>query len=374
MRRASSIHRDRLCNGAPAACEGIPDIAERSWTGDGRIIHDALKDDSKMKELDDDLFDVAEALASSASYIIDKIFPEGSSEKGHIVRERDEPFLVIHDGTPIISGHPDFIQYGTINDARVALILDFKSGFLEVPSPECNDQLRAYSVAVWQESQKTDEPLDEVYASIIPRFGRATPVKYTSADLPMALLDLVELDEIARDANAIRTPSVEACRYCRARATSRCPETLYPPVKLSRMKSLIELTPAEKGELLTLSKVVQGNIKALTDRLYEELQGDSSAVAGWELVPGKVAKNIENVAACYAQVEELLEVAEYQKCLKVQKKRLVTAIKDELFVRENLKGKSAEKRVADILDPVIIPKQGKDVLVPKGATVELESA
>jgi hypothetical protein len=410
MIRASSLHRYRHCTGSPKAeaavrqdmaDKGIRDPAEAAWTGNGRIVHDALKDDSKMKDLEDDLFDVATHLAESAAYVVDKIFPESDGiERGIVVRERDEPFCVTHNGKPVISGHPDFIQYGTIYGKLVALILDFKSGFLEVPAPECNDQLRAYAVAVWQESQSTDEPLDEVYASIIPRFGRATPVHYTDADLPNALFDLIDVHEgitksqetidaavknaLANGENAeeaaqkaynalIRIPSVDACRYCQARATSRCPETLYTPETLKTMPSLIDLTPEEKGELLALSKIVQGNIKKLTDRLYEELESDPEAVTGWELAPGKIAKNIENVAACYSQVQDLLEPDEFQNCLKVQKTKLTTALKGELAVLENIKGMNAQKRIDDLLSPVIMSKQGKWVLAQIGAPVELEA-
>jgi hypothetical protein len=379
--RASSIHRYRNCSGAPAAESGIPQSKEKSWTGDGRLIHDALKDESKMPLLTDELFDVAARLADTAAYIVDKIFPPDAEgiERGEVVREREEPFYVIHNGERIISGHPDFIQYGMIYGKRVALILDFKSGFLDVPSPEVNDQIRSYSVAVWQESvalaERMDNPelaIDEVYASIIPRYGLPTPVLYDAKSLPQALLDLAEIDEAVRDAKAVRTPSVDACRFCLARATSRCPETLYPPEKLKSMPSLIDLSPAEKGQLLSLTKIVAGNIKALTERLYEELEIDPNAVEGWELAKGKTAKNIEDVSACYQQVSEILEAEQYQKCLKVHKTRLLQSLKAYLKERENIKGKTAENRINALLDPVIVAKEGKKQLVPKGAAIEEE--
>jgi hypothetical protein len=373
MIRASSIHRYRNCSGAPAAEAECPETEEKTWTGDGRVVHDLIKG-VKVEDADDALLEAADILAQSGAYVVDKILPletEGI-ERGGLVQERDEPFYVIYRGNKIISGHPDYIQYGLIYDKRVAVVLDWKSGFLNVPAPECNDQLRSYAVAIWQEweeiafkSGRPELALDEVYASIIPRFGRATPVRYTRADLVLALEDLAEIDRAVRDANAVRIPSVEACRYCRARATSYCPETLYPPEKTIAMPSLIKLTPQEKGELLTLCKIVSGNIKALNERLYGELEADPDAVSGWHLAPGNIAKNIEDVAACYTQVQEFLEPAEYQRCLKVGKTKLVAALKDELGARENIKGKTASKRVDDILAPVIVAKQGEPRLEPK---------
>lgn len=362
MIRASNIHRYRNCQGAPAAEAGIPEREAKSWTTDGTLIHAALESAEAFKSLPEHLVDTAEWMDQSRQYLIDKVFPEQEGyERLEVIRER--LFYVEYEGEKIISGHPDFVQIGTIFGKRVALILDFKAGFLEVPAPEANDQLRSYSVAVWQD---TELKIDEVYASIVPRFGVAkTPVFYSSSDLPQALLDLVEVYQAVKEAKATRTPGVGACRYCLARSTSRCPETLIPDSRLKSMPSLIALSPAQKGELLILAEIVSGNIKALKERLYDELKEDANAVEGYHLVPGDVRGSIPNVDACYQLVSDIMTQEEFQSCLKIAQKPLKDAIKDYLGANEGIKGKAAAARIKALLEPVTVLKQGEDRLERK---------
>lgn len=362
MIRASNIHRFRNCSGAPAAEAGIPERLVKSWTEEGTLIHAALESDQEFKKLPEHLVDVAEWMDASRRYLIDKVFPEQEGyERLEVIKERH--MFIQFEGVKIISGHPDFIQIGTIFGKRVALILDFKAGFLEVPAPEANDQLRAYAVALWQDKELM---IEEVYASIVPRFGVAKPpVHYTGQDLPLALLDLVDVEKASRDAKAVRTPSVGACRYCRARATSNCPETLYPDRRLKEMPSLIALSSAQKGELLDLCEVTAGNIKALKERLYDELKEDPNAVEAWALVPGNVVGSIPSAEACYQIVSDFMTQEEFQSCLKVAQKPLKDAIKDYLAEKEGVKEKAAAQRIKDILAPVTTFKQGEDRLERK---------
>jgi hypothetical protein len=362
MIRASNIHRYRNCGGAPAAEAGIAEGEPKSWTQDGTLIHAALEDPDKFKSLPDHLVDIAEWMDIYRNYLVDKVFPEQEGYKRlEIIRERQ--FFIENKGQKIISGHPDFIQIGEIFGKRVALILDFKSGFLEVPAPEANDQLRSYCVAVWQD---TDLKIDECYASIVPRFGAAkTPVHYAGLDLPNALLDLVDVYEASREAKAARTPGVAACRYCRARSTSRCPETLHPDSRLKEMPSLIALSPTEKGELLDLCEIVAGNIKALKERLYDELKENPLSVDNWGLVPGNVVGSIPDAEACFQIVSDFMTQAEFQSCLKVAQKPLKDAIKFYLVSKEGIKGTAAAQRIKNILAPVTVIKQQEERLERK---------
>lgn len=364
MIRASNLHRFRNCSGAPAAEKDIPDPPDKIWTGEGTIVHGLLNGTVLAKDVEnEDLLDIADRMEAIASHILEKILPEGQEgyERLEVIKDRDEPYFVEYGGEKIISGHPDFIQIGTIFGKRVAVILDYKSGYLEVPAPELNDQLRSYAVMVWQ----AFAGIEEVYASIVPRFGAPpVPVHYDSNDLMRAVLDLVDVEKASRDAKAIRKPSVDACRYCRARATSRCPETLHIDPKLITMNSLIDLTPAQKGELLDLSTIATGNIKRLKERLEEELRDDPNAVEGWHLVPGDIKGSIKDSDACYQLVSEFMTVEAFQACLKVAQKPLKDAIKDYLVTNGCAK-KNAAARIKEILAPVTVFTQNKPSLEKK---------
>jgi hypothetical protein len=358
MIRASSLHRFRNCHGAAHAERDLPDSGEKSWTGDGKLVHSALENPALFAALPRHLLDVADSMSMTAEYLVDKIFPnEDGIERGEVIRERQ--FFIEHKGQKIISGHPDYVQIGTIFGKRVGLILDFKSGYLEVETPDCNDQIRSYAVAVWQDKELN---LDEVYGCIVPRFGMMTPVHYSETDLPQALLDLVDVYEASLDTKAKRTPSADGCRYCRARATSLCPETLNPPMELINPKPLIALTPKEKGELLILCEIVAGNIKRLKERLYEELEADATAVEGWQLAPGDTRSSIPDVSACFQIVSEIVSEPEFYSCLTVKTGELKDALKNHIRDRDEIKGKALDMRVKTILEPVTVKKQGAPVL------------
>jgi hypothetical protein len=359
MIRASSLHRYRSCPGAPAAERGIPQREEKEWTRDGTTVHRALEGAGAV-QVPPHLVEVVDWMNISKEYLLDKVFPatEGVTRE-EVVKERQ--MFVTHKGRQIISGHPDFIQLGTIWGKRVALILDFKAGFLDVPAPEANDQLRAYAVMVWQELK-----VHEVFAAIIPRFGIAkAPVFYTHQDLPEALEDLAEVELAGNDAKARRIPSVEACRYCNARATSSCPETLKPDKRLTEMPSLINLTPAEKGALLNLCEIVAGNIKMLKDRLYDELAENPEAVEGWLLAPGDFRSSIPDAARAYERVQDLMTPEEFQACLSVKMGDFKEEIKGKLRDKEGIKGKVLSSRLENVLEPMIVRKQGDPKLERK---------
>lgn len=358
MIRASSIHRFRNCSGSLAAVKGLPEAAPKSWTEDGKIVHDALRTMGAVK-VPDHLVDVVDSMASSMEYVLDKVLPnEDGIKRMEVIRDREEPYYVEHEGERIISGHPDFIQLGEIYGKRVALILDFKSGFLDVEAPELNSQLRAYAVAIWQEYA-----VDAVYASIIPRFGWAKePVCYSTDDLGRALLDLVDIERATREASAVRTPSVNACRYCLARATANCPETLRLPSILKTMPNLLQMTPAEKGKLLDLCQIVTGNIAAIKDRLKEEIVADPKAVDGWHLVPGDTRSSIPDASKAYQVCSEVLTQEEFQSTLRVGVTDLKNTLKAKLRETENVKGKEAASRVADLLAPVTEKTQNQPKL------------
>jgi hypothetical protein len=360
--RASSLHRYRICSGAPFAERHCPDATERSWTHDGTLIHEALLDPAKLPDLRLDLADVVEQMQETADWLVDKIFPqEEGIERLELIREK--PFAVTWKGKCIITGHPDFVQIGTIYGLRTALILDFKSGYLDVPLPELNDQLRAYAVMIWQDAELK---IDQVFACIVPRWRRTpAPVHYSSADLPLALADVIEVWRASQVETAPRRPSVEACRYCRARATSFCVETLMPPKELQTMPDLINLSPKQKGDLLVLCDIVAGNIKALRERLFEELKENEGAVEGWQIVPGDFRASIPDPSAAFQVVSAWLTGDEFQKCLTVRKSDLEAELKATLYVKESIKGKAAKQRIEEILSPVIVKKQGESKLERK---------
>ena len=362
MIRASSIERYRNCAGSAHAEKGLPASEPKSWTTDGTLVHRALESVEGFKSLPEHLIDTVEWMDISKNYLIDRVFPDQEGyERLEVIRERQ--FFIEFEGVKIVSGHPDFVLVGTIFGKRVALILDFKAGFLEVPAPEANSQLMAYAVAVWQDKNLL---IEEVYASIVPRFGIAkVPVHYSSSDLPQALLYLVDIEKASRDKRSVRTPSVVACRFCPARATSRCPETLYPNRRLKEMPSLIALSPAQKGELLDLCEITLGNIKALKERLWDELKEDPNSVENWALVPGNVVGSIPDAEACYQIVSDFMTPREFQSCLKVAQKPLKDAIKDYLVSKEGIKGKAAAERIKAILAPVTVTKQNEDKLERK---------
>lgn len=353
--RASNGYQAYLCPGSVSAQEGLPERTGDAVQTSGTRVHAA--DAGEEIELFADEEDTLETIQSKRERL-SAPFREGF-ESLNVIREKDYLF-------GYFKGHPDFVEI-LGNDQQIrAMIFDSKTGWKEQTAPEQNLQLRIYAYLIFNEHPE----VGEVVAGLIPsRLKTPLPVLYSRSDLPAIEEQLGDIHAEATKPNAKRIPSDEACRWCRARSTDRCPESI--PLNTQLFKTPPELliktlTPSQKGQLLDECKLLEGHIKAAREHLYAEIKRNPDAIENYHLVPGDVRGSIPNVDACYQTVSDMLTLEEFQSTLSVKQKALKDAIRDYLGSTEGIKGKAAATRIKALLAPVtVFYKQGKDRLERK---------
>jgi hypothetical protein len=180
---------------------------------------------------------------------------------------------------PRFTGQPDFV---IMNDARRALILDFKSGRLESDSAADNLQLRTYVVLLKHEYPE----LEQIEAAIIePNVSwESETVRYHYDALAQAEAEILAIvDEAAWNHKRTAGPH---CKHCPARVY--CPEAqnyVQTAIDFSQSTSLIrDLPRGEAGSSLWakigLAEKLLADMKATYHRIMLD---DPGALPGYVL-------------------------------------------------------------------------------------------
>ena len=258
-----------------------------------------------------------------------------------VLREKE---VYVYDfwGTKRVEGHPDEVIVAEHSvHGWIALVTDVKTGFLEVDSAECNDQLRAYAIGV---PELAGVEVKRVYGKIIQRFFKHNTVEYDAESLRDARVDVLGVVHETERPDAKRVPSEAACRYCKALGTSRCPET-------SQIVDAVVVAPVAElsGELiarrLDLFAVAEKLIEKEKDLYKAMLEKKPDSIPGYFLKPGASRATIPDSQSAYNRVEDILALDAFQKSLTVNAGKLEDAIGEAT----GLKGQALKKRFEELL-------------------------
>lgn len=298
MIRASSLRQAQLCPGSVRAQDGLPEIATDD-SALGTLIHAADAGNAgalaQLREI------------PGGIDLLEKTVVKREELSAEYARGGDVYALLREETLTglLVTGHPDQVIILEMKDGAFrALIWDSKTGWKEQDEPAINLQLRAYAYLVF-----TRYPtVEEIVAGLIPsRFKVPSPVVYTRADITAIEAELKDIQAEAAKPEAKRIPSFDACRYCRAKATDRCPETLQLPATFNQPLNIATLTPEQKGILLEQCEMASDRIKTIREKLKEELAGNPDAIAGWTLKPGRKNPIIAKPSEIYALVEDAID-------------------------------------------------------------------
>lgn len=147
----------------------------------------------------------------------------------------------------LLTGHSDLIV--GCKDG-VTIVSDWKFNFLEVPEAYSNIQLRGYVCLLADERPY----LGAIHAVLVAGGNRRpfTAAKYTGEVVGQANDHITSILNIALDEDAPRIPSPAACKYCPARCTTRCLETLEALASSSELIKPSTLLPENKGDAVDL--------------------------------------------------------------------------------------------------------------------------
>jgi len=349
--RASEVQRLIDCPGSRAACEGLPDKsgddAER-----GTRIHALIADligDGKIAGDPQEIVTAGEMLGAARDYM--DAHHGGIRITIAVEYDLDRKWL---------TGHPDWVV--ECNDGT-RHVWDWKTGWGEVPEAEVNGQLRAYFVLTQMECATPEI----TWCHILTPKGR-TSVAYGPESLGDATQELTRVDAESLAVDAPRRPSEGACKYCRAFATSRCPETMELPQKteaaIIKAAEMLPDMPAEKLSALGRAvKLVSSKADMILDEIRRRVEADPESVPGWELKQGKKRRTVTEPARVIKAVAERTG-ASVGSVINSLAKVSVTAIGDVLK-DEGLTKKEASEFWDDELAVWIEEARDRDSLVFK---------
>ena len=238
---------------------------------------------------------------------------------------------------------------------EIAIVSDYKTGRMSQGKAEENLQLRAYAVLV-----KCNFPkLKKIYVAIIQPM---TDTPYTIAEydedaLLQAQSEIFVICTRAYSPMAERTPSPEACKYCRAKSV--CLEAGGKVRELVKTdpQVILTITDEQLAEYNRAADVAEAVIEAIRTETRNRLK-EGRQITGWEMRVGRNTRAIDNPEDAYTKIQNILDPIEFAKCCKVSVTSLEKAITDNL----QLKAKEGKEKLAELLGDVLITKQSEPIM------------
>jgi hypothetical protein len=239
------------------------------------------------------------------------------------------------------SGKPDLVAF---NGTR-ALVIDYKTGRGEVEHATGNLQLRALAVLVDQHFG----PFDLVVVAIVqPPAGAVTTCNYDRDAIRRATAEIMDLMERVQKAGQPRNPSVEACKYCKAKPV--CPEAKRPveqmPALVKRDGNEIMMTGEQIARFLEVATLAEDVIESVRGKARRLLEA-GHAIPGWTLKEGAVRETIVNPELAFSRfIEAGGTQAQFVHAISVTK----TKFRDAVKAATGRKGRELEAAVEAMLD------------------------
>lgn len=226
----SNLYRRELCPGSAAAEDGLPEFeVDNFFAKKGTRLHEIEAegelDDSGLKLLEKRAIMKNERLSNEFVAGIFRHLQLGDPGTPVIYRER-ELFFYDHrlePVAPLMAGHADEIRHYPKHN--IAFVFDSKFGLHPVTQADSNLQLGFYTVAA-----ADDIGGEKFYAAIRQPFLKAPQdfhhVQYLPGDVDDMRDKILAIVAATEAEDAPRRPSVDACWFCRAKGTAKCPESL----------------------------------------------------------------------------------------------------------------------------------------------------
>jgi|TARA_Y100000310_G_scaffold283472_1_gene305462 hypothetical protein len=227
---------------------------------------------------------------------------------------KEQRLWLTHNGSLLMSGKPDLV----IIDGDRALVIDYKTGYLETIEASQNLQLRTLAVLVAKNHLVTDVSVAIVQPNIKPGYSIA---RYDERDLDLAERELRQTLDDARDVNALVNPGEKQCRYCKAKPVCKEAQEVSFSVIEADMTSLdIVRLP----DLLERCDLADRVIKAIREAALGVVKSGGT-VEGWELPGGGKSRSFISVAAVYGAVADVVSREAFMAACDIKISALETA-------------------------------------------------
>ena len=346
---ASKLERLSLCPGSLMAERGLPDrvspVAE-----EGRRIHAELAQ-------------YFQGMPGSQDALIGQYI----SEANHLIESHTcgqehlkfvEQRIVSVDG---YSGQPDLVvTWGPLHN-KCALVLDWKSGWIEQESSTSNLQLRAYAVLV-----AYAYGCSNVFVALLQRNAATVVTHYDTEDLIKAREEIGEIIREATAPGALRTAGETQCRYCKAIAI--CPEarasiaeaiaavdrraqTLPLNVAPEALELMVQcLTGDELAYIRDRKNVAEMVFRHTDDEIRRRLQDDPKSVPGWTLKPGNKVRRITDIEEAIALLDGIISPSTFYRCCNVSLGALEEAMRTNQGISVAQSKHVIKERLGEVID------------------------
>lgn len=279
---ASNIFRRKLCPGSGFE-EAKYGEESSEYSESGQRQHaQFMRPDPDYSGLTDDEANTVHYANKLAEGFISQFMEENSiPPEAPFIEEWEVP-LVFHDfqNKPLFPGHADYVRTWPEQSARV--ILDFKSGYLEVTEAADNDQLAAYAVSRNQAGKASVTGV----AIIQPNnFGPKTSTAIYMPDaLHAAQKELINVHHAALHPSAELVPGLRQCQYCRAKAACHAYTGTF--ILLAEKKE-VAVETLEDHTLIRLWEAV-----GFADKISKAIRGEMRRRVTLEQLPGFKLRNM----------------------------------------------------------------------------------
>jgi CRISPR/Cas system-associated exonuclease Cas4 (RecB family) len=237
-----------------------------------------------------------------------------------------------------------------------ALVLDWKTGRVGTGNSAADNlQLRAYAVLV----KKNLPKLKRIFVAVVqPMATRFTIAEYDEEALALADAEIAEIVEIALIPDAPRTPSPDACKYCRAKAI--CPEAGGTAKALAEVKQEIipQLTNDQIADFMEKADIVESFIEALRAEAKQRLK-DGQEIAGRKLQAGRTNRSIEDADLARMKLEPVIGTGPFLRACKIS----VASLEKEFAIATGTKGKVAKEEFEKAISDCLVNKTSEPVMV-----------
>ena len=268
----------------------------------------------------------------------------------------------------LYSGQLDIAAIWEADGKHMALLADYKTGRVEVQSPETNAQLQTLASLMYENTEEWhDGKPVEIYACIIQPLVSHSPslLKLSEEDCKDIAVEnegyvrfaLGEGDGMFSDSD----PS--ACMYCKAKQI--CPKLRIAMYSIEREEQnpLLAMSPKEKEHMFKKAKIVGG----LCDEIVDTLGGAAIAAhlenrplpfSGIKVVDGATRRTIKDSSKALIMIDEELLARSGGNVSNLDKSRFVKADMKQVksYISENLSAsmsaKAAAKAEKEILDKI----------------------
>ena len=344
---ASGMSRLTDCAGSWNLESTLPEQEPNQYMQLGTDVHAVLAGTKEYDELTEEGQEIATRCLSDFSTLIAQL------DLGERTTEVLEQRFWYNDA---FSGAIDRIDFF----GDVAVVTDYKTGRSSQGKASENQQLKAYAVLV-----KYHYPeLKTIYVAVIqPLAGGTTIAEYNEQELEAATTEILGIVSASLDPDAPRTPSPDACKWCRAK--SICPDAYGQATAAKTHLQVLSgvavatLSNEELASIDSKADIVEDFIEEIRKEIKQRLMAGQQ-ITGRKLGKGRTTRSVSSdSAAVVSALSSILSQQDVMACAKIS----ITGLEKAVAKAKGIKSKEAKEILDQNLGWLIETKEGEPTLI-----------